>query len=116
MTAAALIADLRSRGVTLVADGERLRCRPRSALSDDDLSALRAHKSEVLARLRSPTKADLVCRACRERRFWRSIHGVVVCGTCHPPAAPRLVERWLSASQNDAAADKTVLSNEAGGD
>ena len=107
MTAADLIADLRSRGVTLVADGERLRCRPRSALSDDDLSALRAHKSEVLARLRSRTKADLVCHACRERRFWRSVYGVVVCGTCHPPAAPDLVTEWIESADSDPPAERT---------
>ena len=110
MTAAALIAGLRSRGVTLVAEGERLRCRPRSALSDDDLGALREHKPEILAQLRSQTKADLVCRACRERRWWLSIYGVVVCGVCHPPAAPRLVERWLADPESDAAPDPGVAS------
>ncbi len=35
------------------------------------------------------------CPACRERRFWRSVYGVVVCGVCHPPAAPHLVAEWL---------------------
>jgi len=28
-------------------------------------------------------------------RLWRSIYGVVVCGTCHPPAVPRLVAKWI---------------------
>ncbi len=28
-------------------------------------------------------------------RLWRSIHGVVVCGDCHPPATPNLVAEWL---------------------
>jgi hypothetical protein len=110
VTAVGLIADLHARGVTLVADGERLRCRPRFALSDDDLGALRAHKSEVLARLRSPTKAALVCPTCRERRFWRSTYGRVTCGVCHPPAAPELVERWLSEPGNDATADHGTAS------
>ena len=106
MTAAALIAALRARGVTLVADGERLRCRPGSLLTAEDLEALQAHKVEVLATLQPrPTAARVVCYACRERRFWRSIHGVVVCGTCHPPAAPRLVERWLPGSENEAIDD-----------
>jgi hypothetical protein len=101
VTAVGLIADLRARGVILVVDGERLRCRPRSALSDDDLGALRAHKSEVLARLRSPSNTALVCRTCRERRFWRSIHGVVVCGTCHPPGAPGLVTEWIDTADSN---------------
>lgn len=47
----------------------------------------------------------LRCFACRERRFWRSIHGRVVCGVCHPPAEPWLVERWLHGPENDAVAD-----------
>ena len=26
---------------------------------------------------------------------WRSVHGVLVCGECHPPASPGLVAEWL---------------------
>ena len=102
MNAAILIADLQCRGVKLVADGERLRCRPRSTLTENDVAALRTHKAEVLARLRAPAKADLVCHACKERRFWLSIYGVVVCGVCHPPATPQRVERWLINPGSDA--------------
>jgi putative DNA primase/helicase len=36
-----------------------------------------------------------VCSCCLTSRFWESIHGAVVCGTCHPPAAADLVRRWL---------------------
>ncbi len=32
---------------------------------------------------------------CHGTRFWRSVHGVVLCGTCHPPAAPALVAEWI---------------------
>lgn len=35
------------------------------------------------------------CRTCGGRRFWRSIHGPIVCGQCHPPGSPALVEAWL---------------------
>lgn len=35
------------------------------------------------------------CHACSGRRFWRSIHGVVVCGECHPPASDSLVAEWV---------------------
>ena len=38
---------------------------------------------------------DRRCRGCRETRFWRSVHGPVLCGRCHPPATPELVEEWL---------------------
>ena len=48
-----MIAELRARGVTLAADGDRLRCRPRHLLAAEDLERLRAQKAEVLDRLRS---------------------------------------------------------------
>ena len=102
MTAETLIADLRGRGVTLVPDGEYLRCRPKSALTPEDLEILKAHKAKVLATLRTEASPKLVCYACRERHFWRSIHGVVICGTCHPPASPDLVAEWLEASPGGA--------------
>ena len=42
------------------------------------------------------TQVDAVpCFACRGTRFWRSIHGSTVCGTCHPPLTPDLVEEWI---------------------
>jgi hypothetical protein len=35
------------------------------------------------------------CGWCGRRAWWRSIHGAVVCGHCHPPALPGLVAEWL---------------------
>jgi hypothetical protein len=35
------------------------------------------------------------CYWCGRREWWRSIHGPVVCGHCHPPAVPGLVAEWL---------------------
>lgn len=35
------------------------------------------------------------CNACKEKKYWLSIHGAVVCGVCHPPASKNLVKRWL---------------------
>ncbi len=35
------------------------------------------------------------CPACRGTSFWRSIHGVVTCAGCHPPATPQIVAQWL---------------------
>ena len=98
MTAHALIADLRARGVTLVADGARLRCRPKAALTGEDLAALRANKAAVLSCLRSQDRAPapgLICYSCKGTRFWLSIHGAAACATCHPPAAPNLVAEWI---------------------
>lgn len=51
MNAAALVADLRARGVTLRPDGDRLRVRPAEALTPQELETLRRHKAEVLALL-----------------------------------------------------------------
>ena len=98
MPAERLIADLRSRGVDLVADGNWLRCRPRSALTECDLATLREIKPAVLARLRTEdatTPANVVCYSCKTSSFWRSIRGPLVCGLCHPPASPKLVEEWI---------------------
>ena len=39
------------------------------------------------------------CQCCQTVRFWESIHGAVICGTCHPPAHSHLVFRWLNANQ-----------------
>ena len=102
MTAERLIADLRARGVDLVADGNWLRCRPRSALTECDLATLREAKPAVLARLReehAATPAKIVCYACKTSSFWRSIHGPVVCAVCHPPAKPDLVAEWLDGNE-----------------
>ena len=63
MTAAAqLVEALRARGVTLEPAGDRLRVRPASALSAEELEALRMVKPEVLRLLAAqptPTPAPL---------------------------------------------------------
>jgi hypothetical protein len=38
-----------------------------------------------------------ICFACKGRQLWRSIHGPVVCGDCHPPAVEQLVAEWIDA-------------------
>jgi len=48
MTPAALLAELRRLGVTLVADGEGLRYRPRDAVPAELVSELRQHKPALL--------------------------------------------------------------------
>lgn len=35
-----------------------------------------------------------ICYACGGMRRWRSIYGVAVCGTCHPPADAALAAGW----------------------
>ena len=58
MKAAALVGDLQARGVTLVPEGDKLRVRPVSRLSAEELEALREHKAEVLAFLSAPSRPD----------------------------------------------------------
>jgi TubC N-terminal docking domain len=95
VTAADLVRDLHERGVTLVADGATLRCRPKSALSAADLAALKALKSDILATLQRPA-TRITCYSCRGHRFWLSVHGVTVCAVCHSPADPSLVAKWIT--------------------
>ena len=52
MNVAALLTDLRSRGIELTPEGEQLRYRaPRGALTPSDLAELRTRKAELLAEL-----------------------------------------------------------------
>jgi hypothetical protein len=48
-----LMADLARLGIKLEADGDRLRYSPRSALTPDLAKLMKAHKSELLAMLRT---------------------------------------------------------------
>jgi hypothetical protein len=54
VTAAALVASLRNRGVTLQPEGDRLRVRPTGLVTAEELEALRTHKAEVMALLAPP--------------------------------------------------------------
>ncbi len=49
---------------------------------------------------RAHAHAPSACPWCRGFAWWRSIHGVVVCGNCHPPAIPKLVLGWLEPHEN----------------
>jgi hypothetical protein len=45
--------------------------------------------------VRARNKAVVPCFNCHGTRFWVSIHGATVCGSCHPPVNPSLVSEWL---------------------
>ena len=103
-----LVRDLRVRGVRLEAKGGRLVVdAPKGLLSDRDLAQLRSQKSTIIKMLATVAEPDgprLRCFACRESRFWVSVHGVTVCGICHPPASSNLVARWVGDGDDDGAA------------
>ena len=101
MTAVALVTELRARGVTLIADGDTLRCRPASSLASHELETLRALKLQVLALLRTEIRTErLICYCCRSRRFWRSDYGVAVCAKCHPPPCDEFVQAWIDGNED----------------
>jgi hypothetical protein len=67
--------------------------------SDGDGSSLDSRTTLTTLTTKAPLAGPVAvrCFACRGFRFWRSIHGAVVCGICHPPAAPELVREWIAA-------------------
>jgi P4 family phage/plasmid primase-like protien len=48
----------------------------------------------------TPLTVDIEpCFACHSTRLWKSIHGAVVCGSCHPPLSDDLVVEWIEGLQ-----------------
>ena len=64
MSAAAVLSELRRRGVELVAAGGRLRFRPVQAVSPDLVEQMRAHKAELLAILAGGERLDTAGGEC----------------------------------------------------
>lgn len=88
MTAAALLADLRRRGVELRAEGDRLRWRaPRGAVTPADLARLRAAKAELLRALAQDEELGLDSAPIVEVRE-RTLRAVLV-------HSARYGEAWL---------------------
>jgi len=56
--AGALLLELTVRGIELQAHGDRLRYRPRSAMTPELTGRVRRHKSEILARLQSDRASE----------------------------------------------------------
>ena len=75
MSTVELLADLSRLGIRLEADGGRLRYHPRSAVTADLISRLKAHKADLLALLRpmpdppsvDPTDAAALWQAAVDR-------------------------------------------------
>ena len=111
MTAAAVLYDLAAAGVTIAAQGDRLRFWPRSAVGLDLLTRLRDHKAELLAILQAeavppgddrehddagPGWDDLQdaaeipgCPTCPRLTTWQDALGRWRCGTCDPSERSR---------------------------
>ena len=64
-------------------------------LSEKSEKSAGAKQSVVEATRNShPVPPSQRCKACNGWLFWISFYGAMVCAVCHPPANPRLVERW----------------------
>jgi len=46
-----------------------------------------------------PRAVGLTCYSCRRHSFWISVYGVTICSTCHPPANPSLVAKWITTGE-----------------
>jgi hypothetical protein len=129
MTAADLLNQLRARGVAVWADGDRLRLRPKSALTDHDLVTVAACKPGLLQLLaadgapRTQHQPDRVlpfrrpapaapppvrlapsapCGACGSRVFALVADDRVTCLTCDAPAMAEPVSGRIGRPQTPA--------------
>lgn len=89
MTAAELVSALTARGVTLAPrPGGRLSVSPLEMVRPDELSALKAHKPEVLHLLGGPPPAPhFACPACGSAEYWYNPEDpepAVRCWRCEP--------------------------------
>jgi hypothetical protein len=76
MTAAALLADLRGRGIQLAVAGDRLRFRPQSAMTAELAGRIKASKAELLTLLSvDPGRLIECCRLVAEM-FERVCHAM----------------------------------------
>lgn len=95
-----LLTELTGLGVSfeLKCSGECLKVvAPKGTLTDEIRGALRMHKETILA-LQQYLR-DEGCHCCKGSRFWLSTQRTVICGACHPPAAPSLVNEWIELTE-----------------
>lgn len=78
-------------------------------LPPDDQAEKRTERAAImendggLARDEAEAKACLSYPClCRGLKFWVSIHGPIICGSCHPPAMQSLVIRWIEIKPSEA--------------
>jgi hypothetical protein len=117
--AAELLVEVSRLGIELVAHGDRLRYRPRTAVTPDLAERLRIHKGELLTILRDARAPDGTnpgmwedgmyppepCPACGGLLFWWNPLGDRRCVGCDPPVtAIRLLERAERLRQRDGSA------------
>ena len=97
MTATEILTELERRGVHLELAGDKLRWRPKEAITPDLVEALRQSKAEIIAALTSSKTTGLgqypgpeKCGGCYEVR--PSVH-------LHPPKISEEWKAWLTKCQ-----------------
>ena len=108
MTALELLTELRSRGIEVKVsdDGDKVMFRPKSAVDDGLVAAIRQHKPALIILLAHPVDWQLGdpinwdaepepidCEKCQRFDCWWDATGRRRCLTCDPPTASR---RWLA--------------------
>ena len=90
MTATQILSELARRGVHLEVAGDRLRFRPKEAVTPDLVELLKQRKGEIMAALQSGRPATGDCP------------GPQQCGGCYPVSGgrrihpPRVSEEWTA--------------------
>ena len=81
--------------IFILADGgERLKIKaPKGTITDEIRQALGRERAAIWTLLRSRRAG--CCACCKDSRFWMSVHAVVICATCHPPADSSLAVEWV---------------------
>lgn len=78
----------------LAGGGERLKIvAPKGTMTDEIRQALGRYKEAILTLLRYRRAGGCTC--CKSSQLWVSAYSVVICATCHPPAAPSLAAEWI---------------------
>ena len=72
---------------------ERATPQDSSMLHDRASYSLQGQTSEIPQT--APCMESWRCYCCANSRRWRSRYGVLICGTCHPPADVALVVGWV---------------------
>ena len=78
-----LLAEVQRRGVTLVAEADRLRFTPRDRLPAELVGRLKEHKAEVIAALRIKDEPR-PCALCGSAISWLTTSGATICPGCNP--------------------------------
>ena len=91
-----LLKEVACRGIVLepAGGGERLKIvAPKGTITLEIRQALGRYKEAILTMMRYGLAGGCMC--CKGILFWVSMHAVVICVACHPPANRSLAIEWI---------------------